>query len=974
MSAANPAATISLVTWNGLHWLPGCLDSVAAQTLADYELLILDNGSTDGSVDWLRQRAADDEHISLVESDVNLGFARGHNRNIERARGGAVLLLNQDVELDPGFLAATVAALEQRPEVGSVQARLRRLAAPGERSELLDTTGLEMHRDRRVVSRGQLSVDRGAAPMGPVWGVDGAAPVYRLAALASARLPRSDGSGTTEVLDEDFFSYKEDVDLAWRLRRLGWEAWYEPTALAWHARGGGDTGVSGWRKVARANMSNPPKVRALSWRNQRLMQLKNEEAGSFLRDLPWIARREAMAWAFMIFADPRRMSAVPALLRGLPAARRKRRAITAATTAASASGTGHEGHSRLGRWASRARVTNLGRTIGYVRRRGIRRAYQRVLDELREVLWVARHRTGDLEGARQLNPRAISARLDRPRFDGLEGSPHLGLLGWAYAKAGIEAVDVYLDGRLVKAAVLGRARPDVTSAWRHLDEAEIEGFSAVLSLVESATGDRLLSVVIRDGAGNIRILSRRFQRLDAAASYPRFRRRVLATGDPPLGASPDVRLLVAARDGYDLTATLRSIAAQDLATGHCTVIAGLGGSDEASAAAASALGSGAGWTWTVAAQPGSVLPDAPSDDRMVGLLLAGEVLEPTAVRRLARALESASAGLAYADHDALGEDGQHGDPWFVPDWSPHRILAQDYIGGGFLVRDSQALRSALDSDPGAVGSPAWRYALLLRLTEAVEAVVHVPLPLWSCPSRTRRDPDAEAEVVETELERRGILGAEVETQAGSTGPLRRIHWPAPSAPPLVSIIVPTTGRRDLVVDLLDLLEQGTSYQPTELVVLDNSRGRNPDGIALLENAGATVVERDEAFNWARLSNAGAARAAGDLLLFLNDDVRAADEAMAGCTRAGPEPGGCRCRRPAPALPGGHDPARRHLPGRPWRRCCPPRTGARSRRRPVPRPPACEPRGQCRDRCLPARSPGGLRARRRFRRALPGQRE
>ena len=246
-----------------------------------------------------------------------------------------------------------MAALEQRPEVGSVQARLRRLAAPGERSELIDTTGLEMHRDRRVVSRGQLAVDRGADLAGPVWGVDGAAPVYRLAALESARLPRSDGSGTTEVLDEDFFSYKEDVDLAWRLRRLGWEAWYEPAALAWHARGGGDTGVSGWREVARANMSNPPKVRALSWRNQRLMQLKNEEAGSFLRDLPWIARREAMAW---VFIDLRR----PAPLVGGAGARPR-----PAGGAAQASGAGrgqHCGRDRLHRrWRGPSRALGIAR-------------------------------------------------------------------------------------------------------------------------------------------------------------------------------------------------------------------------------------------------------------------------------------------------------------------------------------------------------------------------------------------------------------------------------------------------------------------------------------------------------------------------------------------------------------------------------------------------------------------------------------
>ncbi len=88
--------------------------------------------------------------------------------------------------------------------------------------------------------------------------------------------------------------------------------------------------------------------------------------------------------------------------------------------------------------------------------------------------------------------------------------------------------------------------------------------------------------------------------------------------------------------------------------------------------------------------------------------------------------------------------------------------------------------------------------------------------------------------------------------------------------------MPTTGRRELVADLLGLLDERTAYEPREVVVLDNSRGRNPDGIALLAEAGVTLVECDEPFNWARLSNIGAARASGELLLFLNDDMHADD--------------------------------------------------------------------------------------------------
>jgi GT2 family glycosyltransferase len=318
-----PRVTVSLVTFQGMRWLPGCLESLRRQTLADYELLVVDNASTDGTVERLRAASATDARIDVHESPVNLGFARAHNRNILRARGRYVCLLNQDVELDDTFLHETVAAFGAGVRIGAVQARLRRLGQDGSRTRILDGTGLEMHRDRRVVSRSQGEPD-GPEHLrpGPVWGVDGPAPVYRREALLDARVPRRGGGW--EVLDEDFFMYKEDVDLAWRLRRLGWRAWYAPRAVAWHARGAGGERAVTLLEIARTNRTIPRWVKALSWRNQRLMQVKNDRFSDFVRDLPWIARREVLSLGFMIVADPRRLRAVPALVAAFPGAVRKR--------------------------------------------------------------------------------------------------------------------------------------------------------------------------------------------------------------------------------------------------------------------------------------------------------------------------------------------------------------------------------------------------------------------------------------------------------------------------------------------------------------------------------------------------------------------------------------------------------------------------------------------------------------------------
>ena len=111
-------------------------------------------------------------------------------------------------------------------------------------------------------------------------------------------------------------------------------------------------------------------------------------------------------------------------------------------------------------------------------------------------------------------------------------------------------------------------------------------------------------------------------------------------------------------------------------------------------------------------------------------------------------------------------------PWFVPDWSPERLLAQDYIGGAFLVRDGADLRAALTRSAVDSGSEAWRYGLLLAAGTRASEVRHVPRVLWSRPRGDMRDAVAEAQVVRAELNRRGVPVPEITTRDGHSGPVR----------------------------------------------------------------------------------------------------------------------------------------------------------------------------------------------------------
>lgn len=112
-----PIVTISLVTYNGTRWLDRCLRSLRSQTFENFEVLVVDNASSDGTVEFLREEVSRDTRMRLFESSQNLGYAAANNRNIASARGEFVLLLNQDVDLDDRFLAAALAAFDNRPKI-----------------------------------------------------------------------------------------------------------------------------------------------------------------------------------------------------------------------------------------------------------------------------------------------------------------------------------------------------------------------------------------------------------------------------------------------------------------------------------------------------------------------------------------------------------------------------------------------------------------------------------------------------------------------------------------------------------------------------------------------------------------------------------------------------------------------------------------------------------------------------------------
>ena len=222
-----PPVSVVVPNFNGERWLPGCLDSLARQEPAPAEVIVVDNGSSDGS---LRYLAASHPELRVIALPRNTGFAHAANRGLDAARHELVAMINTDVVLEPDWLARMAAALEADPGAASVACKMLSLSDPARVYDAGDV----LRRDGACEQRGRHGRDDGRwdAP-GEVFGACAGAALYRRSAVQ--------GLGG---FDERYFAYLEDVDLALRLRLAGWRCRYEP-AVALHAGEGSSDQLPG---------------------------------------------------------------------------------------------------------------------------------------------------------------------------------------------------------------------------------------------------------------------------------------------------------------------------------------------------------------------------------------------------------------------------------------------------------------------------------------------------------------------------------------------------------------------------------------------------------------------------------------------------------------------------------------------------------------------------------------------------------
>jgi GT2 family glycosyltransferase len=391
-----PIVTISLINYNGRKFVFQAIESAIDQSYPNLEIILIDNDSTDGTreeiekkiPEWEERRkniaykfsSPDKERacpelveglggvgkrelskgstqeyganrIIYIKNTENAGFGKPHNEAMRMMRGDFILLLNYDAILKPDYIENVLKPFEDK-KVGAVQGKLLRydfdkneLYKNKENPELntIDTTGLMMLKNRRIVCIGQGEADKGQfEEEKEVFGADGAVPVYRKEVLEDIKLPIIDKKElpkklqpTTynldyEYFDENFFMYKEDVDLAWRLRLAGWKAVYTPKAVAYHGRGSGDSMANNYIDIIKERRKINNFAKYLSFKHQRLMQIKNDFPSLlFTKHFPRFIIKELGAWVYMAVFERFLFKTLKDLYHDVPLFLKKRKMVMA---------------------------------------------------------------------------------------------------------------------------------------------------------------------------------------------------------------------------------------------------------------------------------------------------------------------------------------------------------------------------------------------------------------------------------------------------------------------------------------------------------------------------------------------------------------------------------------------------------------------------------------------------------------------
>lgn len=325
--------SVVIVTWNSMRFIYDCLNSLEKQSYTHYTTMVIDNGSSDDTIQYIRENYP---AIFILQNFKNTGFAYANNQGIKISKSEYILILNPDVILEDDFLQHIIEFADLHPEGGSFCGKIMKAAftsidpeTPGKGLQTptlthsIDTVGLEIFKNRKIVNRGEgIDAKNFFQNEERIFGVSGCCAVYRKKALEDAKI-------LNEYFDENFFAYKEDVDMSWRLRLLGWEAWFYPKARGYHYRGLAGSQEKSTKKIMKSREKVSKMIRSLSFRNHFLTLIKNDILQNILVHFFPFLRQELKIFFYALFIEPFLLKNIKSVVVLLPSTLKKRKAIMA---------------------------------------------------------------------------------------------------------------------------------------------------------------------------------------------------------------------------------------------------------------------------------------------------------------------------------------------------------------------------------------------------------------------------------------------------------------------------------------------------------------------------------------------------------------------------------------------------------------------------------------------------------------------
>jgi GT2 family glycosyltransferase len=308
--AQKDSVSVTVVTYNSGRFIKRCLESVLEQKYPNLDVIVIDNASTDGTVDILEQF---ESTCRIHYNQENVGFAAAQNQAIAMSSAEWVLTLNPDVLLLKNFIEELVLAGTVDLKAGTICGKLLSISAsfdlPDE--QLVDSTGIYFTPTLRHLDRGSREPDKGHyLNFEYVFGATAAAALYR-------RKMIDDISVHGEFFDADFFVYREDADVAWRAQLMGWRCLYTPQACGYHVR----NVLPGKRHAL------PPDINMHSVKNRFLMRIKNITPDLYRRSLISIIGRDLLVIGACLLHEHSSLKAFGFVLRNWKRTVEKRREI-----------------------------------------------------------------------------------------------------------------------------------------------------------------------------------------------------------------------------------------------------------------------------------------------------------------------------------------------------------------------------------------------------------------------------------------------------------------------------------------------------------------------------------------------------------------------------------------------------------------------------------------------------------------------